>query len=282
MADVLFGVTESVATAMEIVSAEVQSYLIQESILLPTITNFSQYAIKGAKTVEIPRAGGFTVGDKAENTIASASTITYATDQIALSKHKYVQMLVEDIANYQATPDVTQNMLIRAAKDMALQIDVDIIAQLMLASAAAPDHQIVFIDTVNDVIAKGDFLAARKLLRTQNVSVQETNILVGPEKEAEMLALADFIDASKFGSAEPIQNGVIGKIYGMKVLVHSSVTDYMLVYHPSAVGFASQWMGRYQVEKDLSMLSIRHGIDSLYGVKVLDSGKRQVLVDSTN
>ena len=43
-------------------------YLQQESKLLPTVSNYSHLAVAGAASIKLPRSGGFTVGDKAENT----------------------------------------------------------------------------------------------------------------------------------------------------------------------------------------------------------------------
>ena len=111
---------------------------------------------------------------------------------------------------------------------------------------------------------------------------RECYICVSPDKEAEMLNISDFIDASKFGSNEPISNGVIGKVYGMPVMVHTGLTsDETLVWHPSAVGFAMQLAPRWQSDYDLKELGMRHSIDTLYGVEVLDSGKRQVEISET-
>ena len=282
MADALTGVTEIDAASLAEISNVTQMYLQQASILVPTVSDFSYLAGKGTKSIAVPRMGGFTVNDKEENTSVDAQTSTVSSDTITLEKHKVIQFLVEEIAEGQSKIPYVVGALERAAKDLAAQVDTDIITELKLASASTPDHQIVFIDTTNDVIAKGDILAARKLLRAQYVPVNECYIGIGSEKEAEMLALSDFIVASNFGSADPIQNGVLGKVYGMKVVVHEGFSDFMCVWHPSAVGIAFQRQATVQTQPDLANLAERWSIDQRYGVEVLDSGKRTVLVDSTN
>lgn len=276
------GVTETSAAAKAEVSSLVQSYLQQQSILLPTVSDYSFMAQKGVSSIKLPRSGGFTVGDKAENTAADATTVTYAADTITLNKHKYIQFLIEKIADKHTSVAVAQDMLMKASKDLAYQIDLDIVVELKLASAAAPDHQIVFIDTVTDVIAKGDILAARALLQAQNVDVKDCYIGIGPEKENELLALADFIQAERYGSAAPIQLGEFGKIYGMPVLVSNAFSDFMCVWHKSAVGIAFSQGIEVDSDKDLANLGTRYSLDMIYGVEVLDGGKRQVFVDSTN
>lgn len=281
MADALMGVTETAANALANISNMAQSFLIQQSVLLPTVTNYSSLAVPGASSIKLPRSGGFTVGNKAENTAVDAQIITYAADSITFS-HRTVQFLVEKLAQKQSVVDVVQDAVMKATKALALDVDTKILAQLALASSSAPDHQLLFADTVTDVVAKADILAARKLLIDQNINPRECYIAVGSEKEAELLAISDFIDASKYGSNSPIMAGEIGMIYGMKVVVHTSVVDQMCIWHPSACGYAFSQNIELDFDKDLANIGTRYSLDYIFGAKVLDSGKRCVFVDSTN
>lgn len=281
MADALIGVTETSAAALANISNLAQSFLIQNSILLPTVTNYSNLAVPGASSIKLPRSGGFTVGNKAENTAVDAQIITYAADTITFS-HRTVQFLIEKLAKNQSVVDVVSDAVMKATKALALDVDVKILTELQLASSSGPDHQINFIDTVGDVIAKGDVLAARKLLVDQNVNPRECYLAFGSEKEAELLGLADFVQAERYGSNMPIMAGEIGMIYGMKVLIHTSITDYMLAWHPSAVGAAFSQAIELDFDKDLANIGTRYSLDYIFGAKVLDSGKRCVKVDSTN
>lgn len=281
MADALMGVTETAANALANISNMAQTFLIQNSVLLPTVTDYSSLAVQGASSIKLPRSGGFSVGDKSENTAVDAQIITYAADSITFS-HRTVQFLIEKLAQKQSVVDVVSDAVMKATKALALDVDSKILAQLALASSSAPDHQLLFIDTATDVVAKGDVLAARKLLLEQNANPRECYIGVGPEKEAELLALADFIQAERYGSSSPIQNGEIGMIYGMKVIVHTSITDNMYVWHPSACGVAFAQNIELDFDKDLANIGTRYSLDYIFGAKVLDSGKRCVFVDSTN
>lgn len=281
MADALIGVTETSASALANVASMAQSFLIQNSVLLPTCTNYSQLAVPGASSIKLPRSGGFTVGDKAENTPVDAQIITYAADTITFS-HRTVQFLIEKLAQKQSTVDVVSDAVMKATKALALDIDEKIIAELNLASASTPDHQIVFADTSTDVLAKGDILSARRLLINQNINPRECFLMVGSEKEAEMLAIEGFVDASKYGSNTPVMLGEIGMVYGMRCIVHTSVTDYMVSWHPSAVGYAFSQPIELDFDKDLANIGMRYSLDYIFGAEVLDGGKRVVKVDSTN
>lgn len=281
MADALTGVTETSASAAAIVSSVAQEYLVQESKFMPLVTDYSALAVKGASSIKVPRAGGFTVGDKSENTSVDAQISAFAADTISLDQHRVVQFLVEDIAGEQASVEVVQEYLMRAMKDVALDIDEKIIAELRLASSSAPDHEIKFNDTTNEDIEIVDILEARKLLQTQNLDPRELVLAIGPDQEKNMLQIEQFIDASRYGRETPIMNGEIGMVYGARVIVHSSLAQEALMFHKSACGFALQMAPRVQRDYDLAQLGWRYSVDYLAGFEVLDSGKRNVHITET-
>ena len=281
MADVLTGVTETVAAAHEEVSKIAQEYLIQQAKMAPLVTDYSSLAVPGSNSIALPIAGGFTVGDKGENTAVDAQTSAFTKDQIALDQHRVVQFLIEDISGWQSNVNVLKEYIMRATKDLALDMDEKIIAQLRLASASTPDHQIKFNDTVNEDVELVDILNARKLLIDQNLDPRECYLGVGSDKERDMLLIENFISAEKYGSNQPIAAGEIGSVYGMKVIVHTSLTAEMISWHPSAVGYGIQSGTRYQTEKDLANLATRHSLDYLAGFEVLQGGKYSVYTTET-
>lgn len=277
MADVLTGVTETVATAVDVISSQAQMFLEQEAKMVPLITNFSGLVTKGAKSVEIPRAGGFTVNDKAENTAQDAQAITFATDPLLLDKHKVVQWLIEDIASEQSVLAVSSENLLRASKNMARKVDQDIIDILETASAAAPDHRIAYAGATD--IAETDILAARELLIKQFLNPNELWLAVAPEQESFMLKIANFIQADRYGAGTPLATGEIGRVFGVRVIVHNDVESLKsLMWHSSAVGYATQIGPRFQQDIDLPNLADRSSLDMLYGVKLLDLGVRNVMI----
>ena len=281
MSDVITGATETSAAAKAMVESMAQKYLIQESKMMGLVTNYSSLAVKGANSIKLPKAGGFTVGSKSENTAVESQTSAFSVDTLSLDQHRVVQFLIEDFADIQTSVAVAQEYILRASKDLALDIDNKIIAQLRLASASAPDHLIKFTDATNEDIELADILAARKLLSIQNIDPRECYMLIGPDQEAHMLKLSDFIDASKYGSNSPIVNGEIGSVFGMKVVLHTSVSQEAIFFHPTACGFAMQSDLRLQKNYDLAQLAHRYSIDYVGGFKVLDAGKRNVQISET-
>lgn len=272
MADVLTGKTEIASVSMDLISNLMQSFLIEKAQFLGKVTDYSKLAVKGVKTIAIPKADGFSVSDKAENVSADATTVIFGSDVISLNKHKYIQFLLEDFADAQSQVAVVQAYLERMAKALALQMDKDIIAQLQLAAAGNG------FALAGATLARTDILEARRIMRAAFLDPAECFLAINEDREKEILDIDEFIDASKFGSNEPISNGVIGKVYGLKVMVSTEVDpDYSLIWHPSAVGFGTQMGLRFQKEYDLKELAWRHSSDMLYGVKVLDGGKRQAV-----
>ena len=280
MADDLTGVTQTVATAVDAISAQAQIYLQEAAVMKALVTDFSSLVVPGAKQVEIPKAPGFgQVDDKVENTAVDAQTLLWATDALALNKHKVIQWLVEKIASKQTVVAVVQEALLRASQDIANQMDVDIINILETASASNPDHRIAY---VGGTIAEADILAGRRLLRIQKLSgnmMKEIILGISPIEEEAMLKISNFIDASKYGAGTPLFTGEIGKVFGVRVIVHNDIEDLKsLMWHPSAVGTASQFGPDFDSQKDLKNLGTRYSLDHLYGVKLLDGGKRVVML----
>ena len=284
MADALMGLTEVSATSKAIVDSLAQKYLVQESKFLPLLSNYSNLVVKGASSIKVPRSGGFSVASKSENTAADASIITYAADTITLNRHRYIQFLLEDIANGQASVDVVSDALLKASKDLALDFDTYMISVLIAgASTSAPDHVIQYTDATNEDIELADILAARKLLVDQNIDPRECFMAIGSGQERHMLKIDNFIDASKYGSAQPIMAGEIGMVYGMRVILHTGLTssNKTLFFHPTAAGYAFSQPARVQSFYDLAQLGQRWSLDTIYGGSILDSGKRVVVIEET-
>ena len=120
MSDALTGLTEVTNASNATISNLVQSYLVQEAKILSKITDYSRLAVKGSKSVAIPRSGGFTPAQKTENTAVTAAIVTYASDAIVFGEPHAVQFLIEKTANLQAAPEITADMIMKAGKDMAI------------------------------------------------------------------------------------------------------------------------------------------------------------------
>ena len=269
------GLTEVSAVIQETISTIIQEQLIESSKLIPTVQNFP--AAPGEDKVKIPRAGNFSVDAKVENTAVTPQVLTYATDDLDLDQYKVIQVRLEDIARLQAKPDVVADIIKRMGRQLALDIDTYIVTQLESTSAAAPDHRIAYDNATS--LGKADILNARELLHVQNVPFNECYIGVSPASEANLLAIDDFVHVNKYGSAEGLQNGELGKLYGAKVIMSNEFdTAKTLVWHPTHCSFARQMMPKFEIEREVNYLADLYSLSQIYGAQVLDSGKRGVML----
>lgn len=276
------GLTEVSATSTAIVANVVQTVLKQSSILMPTVDDYSRFAGPGASSVKVPRRTQFAAANKAENTNLTAQEITFAADEIALSLHKAIYAKLERIAGAQAGVDVAAEILVEQARELALQVDKDIITQLKLVSTATPDHLLDYANTPTDTIQQTDILEARRLLNVQNVPMADRFMVISPDQEKAMLLISDFVRADAYGSAQGLINGEIGRVYGFTVLMHNSLAAVdALFYHKSHVGMAMQLQPEYRTDFDLASVSDEFLLHQLYGVKAMDSGKRGVYFNGT-
>jgi hypothetical protein len=266
-----------------LIASIVQDTLKQEAMLVPTVTDYSSFAPPGAKSVAIPRRDQATAEQKAENTALTLQEITFASDVIDLDKKKAILFSTELIPELQSNVNVRAQLIQEQAKELALQVDTDLIAQLKLASAAAPDHILQFANTPTDTIQQDDILEARRLLLVQNVRFDDMWWMgIHPDQEKALLGISDFVRADTYGSPEGLRRGILGKVYNFNVMVHTGFdAGELVMWHKSAVGYASQQAPVFMEDDDLLNVSHQTLMYQVYGSKVLDSGKRQVLFNAT-
>jgi len=232
----------------------------------------------GADTLKIPRFSAMASVPVVEGTCNTAAIATVVTDDLIMNINEGIFWAISDKANVQTAINITTQLVKDGARTLAASIDNAIVGELLKASASAPDH-VIFYAGATDLIGIADILEARRLLNLANVPLSERFLLLSPDAEAQILAIENFISAEKYGSAEGIQLGEIGKIYGFKVLMSSSpalVGNASVAYHKSAVGYASQINARFESSRNILCQQTEYALSQLFGVKVLDLGKRQV------
>lgn len=273
------------AVSMELILSIVQTELVQGMVLAPSLTDYSPLVGPGMDKVKIPRTGSFQAEKKVSATDFTSQALTFVTDDIALDEHEGILAEIEGIADIQSRVDIAGEYARRMASALALQMDTFIYGQMKLTSASSPDHRRAFDN--GSTLAKNDFVNAKKLLRIQNVPMNDGRLFcaISPERESDILKLADFVDADKWGDAAVSAklNGVIGRAYGFNILVSNVVEDAgCLFYHSSHVGWAQQLAPTFETARNLKIAGYDALLHHLYGAKVLDAGKRGVLVGSAS
>lgn len=274
------GNAEVSGTIQALISQVVQQELKQKSIYASIVKDVSNLVGPGMNSVAFPKTGSFTAETKAENTALNKQILTFTNDTLALDQYKAILVALEDIAGLQARPDIVQEVIKRMSSELVLEMDKHIHSQLILASAAAPDHRIVYANSGTDnTIGKADILEARRLLNVQFAPMDGRILSVNPDSEKHLLSIADFVQADIYGSAGGLINGELGKIYGFTVVMSTIPTQVQSVaFHRDAVVFARQMDVKFEMDRDIDNLSDKYAMSCIYGAKQLQGGKHSVLL----
>jgi hypothetical protein len=277
----IISATEVGTTRQDLVSAVVQETLRQKSKYLGLVMDYSASVPAGSKSVYIPRRGTFTAETKAEDTDLTSQALTFTQDQLSLS-HLAVLAEVELIAELQSAVNVEAEVIKEAAMELAAKIDSLIRVQLKLPSTSAPDHVLDYVDTSTDVIALADIANARKLMNVQFLPMENRFMAVSPKKEYELLQIASFIQAERYGSAEPIVNGELGRILGFKVILDEALGDAETIFwHKSACAVAVQLQPQFEKMMNLAGIKNQYLMHTVAGAKVLQAGKANVFYNGS-
>lgn len=258
-------------TKNDLIIALVQRELRERVNLLPTVEDYSQFAIKGAKSVNVPKLSSFTVNDRAFGAADVEQTLTDSVDAIALDKNKIVSFIVDKADEVQSSMDYMLQSITYATQAHARQVDADIISVLTAGASLNING-----GTPAD-ISVANILAMREHLIGNNADMSMAAMVIGPDQERAMLSLAEFSRFEYRGtSPAPVVNGQIGSVYGVPVIINNQVAaQQAFMYERMGVGIAfqrqpnvgSQPKLEYGSEAELVV------VDQLYGVDALQKGK---------
>lgn len=273
----------------EILFQDVQAYLVQEAVIVNTITDLTPRVGKGMKSVKVPRFSGLAVADvKQDGSEAAAGGMVAGQDTLVLDSFREVPEYIYEAADLESAVDLKEQFLDAAPRVLGNDIEVAIYAQLKQASASTPDHILQMSEAgpitaaPNEAPSLADIQKAGLLLDKQNVPADDRYFLVSNEIKLHLLGKTEIQDASKSGSNSALVNGEFARLFGMRMIASNVVPAAECVaYHKSACAFAMQQAINYieeeQKSKGREFISVR----SKYGTKVLDAGVRCVLLNST-
>lgn len=216
MADSIHGNTQLSATKQDLIAAIVQRELKQAAILAPYFTDVSRFAVKGAKTISFPKMESFTAVDRASATAGDATVLASTADQLTLDKVPYLAYIVDPQDQVESVLDYELELAGRAASAQGRFVDSAIITELESVGVATT--------TAGAAITKAIILEMRKAYLSNFGILSEGVLLINPKAESEMLAIDEFVRADAYGSSN-IPNGMIGRVYGLQVVMHNSLSD---------------------------------------------------------
>jgi N4-gp56 family major capsid protein len=273
-------------TEMEVIASILQEELIQASVLRPTVLDLSSMATKGIKIIDWPRIdAASSLSPSAQNpdgvTENAGQTVNFEVDSLSLSDWSAIVFEIPDRVSQQSMINLEAELAKSAGRRYGEYMDNKIIAQLRLASAAAPDHQLGFgSDTagVGTSIALDDIAKCRQKLNRANVPQNDRYLVIPPEQERVLIGLDNFRNAQNYGSRDALLKGEIGEIYGFKVIVHNGLaSNESLAYHKSSCAVAVQQEVKFETNRSsLRLQKTEYSYAMGMGQKVLDEGRRNI------
>ena len=196
----------------------------------------STVASKG-DTIHIPKTGSLSVNDKTTNENVTRQAPADDVVDVTLDSHKEVTFLVEDVARAQASQDIRGLYLSDAVIAMAEEIESDIAGEYVNAG-----DDITFDDST-DATIEASMLSIRKAFVDAKVPMLAPRYLYGSSTLTNALLGVDkFTKANEYGSSTPVQDGVLGDMFGIPlfesqlvVSAGSPAVEHNLAYTKDAI-----------------------------------------------
>lgn len=269
------GDTQLAPTKQEIIAAAVQRELKELSYLASQFLDVSNFAGKGMKSISFPKLTSFTVEERASGTVGTIQDLSTSVDKLDLDKRAYISWLVDSNDEIQSTIDFQSEAAVRASAAHARFVDDTMIDELLNVASLSVNG------AIPADITRDDVLAMRKYLMENNANMANVSLIIPPSQEEAMLKIAEFTRADIYGSSN-IPNGVIGRVYGVPVLIHNSsaLDDAVNGYQQAimaekeglAIGFQRRPGFDEQKKIEYGTGAMLQAVDQLFGTKGLQLG----------
>ncbi|MHA1305176.1 MAG: phage capsid protein, partial [Candidatus Heimdallarchaeaceae archaeon] len=172
----------------------------------------------------------------------------------------------------QSTIDFQSEAAIRAAAAHARFIDDKLIEE-MLSSANLSVNGGTPLDITRDNV-----LDMRRSLMDNDANMSDVVLVIPPSQEEAMLKISEFSAADVYGQGV-IPSGVIGRVYGVPVLIHNSAAlddagngfQQALMFDKEAMAIGFQRRPNFDEQKEIAYGTgaMLQAVDQLFGVKSL-------------
>lgn len=259
-------------TKADLIAALVQKELLEKASLTPFVSNLSGLAVKGAKSISIPKLSSFTVQSRAFGAAVSENAaLTDSVDTINLDKNKIVLFGYDSHDEMQSSINYMTATIERASAAHGRQVNTDILS--MWSSTAGLNIN----GAVPADISTDDILDMREFLISNFADMTKSFLVIGSDQEKAMLKLPEFSRYDyRGGNASPIVNGQIGFVYGVPVIINQQIASqqaYMVNVDGSAYAFQKAPMVAEQVALQYGTGGKQVAVDTLYGVGGLQLGE---------
>ncbi len=285
-----FTTTQTGPTQMDFIASIVQKELLENTVILGSVTNWSSLVSKGDQTVAIPRfnsnlvVGEGRFGDPdAQNpdgtTEVALKVAELEVDTIVLDQWRNLSYRIPDRITQQSRVNLESELARKAGREFAIYMDGEILSVLQtltntLSYSGGADAQTGATTTM----ALADISEAKRLLDKENVENMNRILLIGPDAMKAILNIDQFRNANQYGAREALLNGEVGTIYGMRTLESNLVgRDEAFAYNSECVGYATQESVNFETQRAHVMVrATDYSFATGWGFVLMYDGKKGV------
>jgi HK97 family phage major capsid protein len=270
----------------------------KKNLVLANLVRKMSFKGKKGDTLHIPKPTRGTATAKAANTAVTIQADAETEVQVLINKHFEYSRFIEDIAEVQALSSLRSFYTEDAGYALAKQVDDELITlgQTFGNGTSSWIHSNSYFidastgltayaaDTVNtsDVFTDAGFRKLIQLMDDADVPMDGRKFAIPPSLRNAIMGV-DRYNSSDFVDGRGVQNGQIGKLYGIDIYVSSNMPTIetaaentagdaikaALLFHTDTMVLAEQVGVRSQTQYKLDYLSTLYTADTLFGVKTV-------------
>ena len=271
----------------------------KKNLVLANLVRKMSFKGKKGDTLHIPKPTRGTATAKAANTAVTIQADQETEVQVLINKHFEYSRFIEDITEVQALSSLRSFYTEDAGYALAKQVDDELIAlgksfgdsdgadwvhsnaYFIDASTGLTSYAVDTV-TTSDVFTDAGFRKLIQLMDDADVPMDGRKFAIPPSLRNAIMGV-DRYNSSDFVDGRGVQNGQIGKLYGIDIYVSSNMPTIetaaensagdgvkaALLFHTDTMVLAEQVGVRSQTQYKLDYLSTLYTADTLFGVKTV-------------
>jgi hypothetical protein len=270
-------------------SDEIRAAYEKSLVIAPKVKKLSMTGKKG-DTVNIPAPIRGSAAVKGENTAVTIQNNVEGNVAVAIDKHYEYSRMIEDITETQALSSLRQFYTNDAGYALAKQIDTDL---MDLGKSLGNGNGSSWVNTgvfqvasggegveayaaggVDTAFSDAAFRALIQKMDDADVPMDDRCFVIPPSLRNAIMGI-DRYTSTDFVNGKSVENGLIGNLYGIDVMVSTNVATpesgvrAAQLIHKDTYVLAEQQGIRSQTQYKQEFLGTLYTADTLYGTKVL-------------
>jgi hypothetical protein len=270
-------------------SDEIRAAYEKNLVIAPKVKKLSMTGKKG-DTVNIPAPIRGTASVKGENVAVTIQNNVEGNVPVVIDKHYEYSRMIEDITETQALSSLRQFYTTDAGYALAKQIDTDIMdlgkslgngdgtswvnTGVFQVAAGGLGVEAYAAGGVDTAFSDAAFRALIQKMDDADVPMDDRCFVIPPSLRNAIMGI-DRYTSTDFVNGKAVENGLIGNLYGIDVMVSTNVATpesgvrAAQLIHKDTYVLAEQQGIRSQTQYKQEFLANLYTADTLYGVKTL-------------